>query len=137
MTDPIGDNPMNRMLTVIPLLQVNDMREALRYYEEVLGFSTSFTWPDERDPRWAMVSRDIVHVMLTVDLGTSTGDFIAEKGNGIVLYVIVQDVDALYEELQERGAVVVQDLAEFGGRKQFSVADLNGYILAFSAPFVL
>ncbi|MBC7234638.1 MAG: VOC family protein [Chloroflexi bacterium] len=132
----MDDFGWNRMLTVIPLLQVRDVGEAIRYYQEVFGFTASFTWPNEEKPRWAMVSRDLVHIMLTVDLGTSTGEFIAEKGNGVVLYVIVQDVAALYDELVKREAIIVQELAEFGGRKQFSVADLNGYILAFSDPFV-
>ena len=126
----------NRMLTVVPLLQVNDLPGALDYYGDVFGFATTFSWPEDGEPKWAMVSRDLVHVMLTIDLGTSTESFIAEKGNGVVLYVIVEDVEALYDELTDRRAIIVQELVDYGGRQQFSVADPNGYVLAFSAPFV-
>lgn len=82
-----------------------------------------------------MVSRPQVRFMFTIDLGTSTRPFIAERGNGVVFYVFTDDVEALYAECVERGALVVQDVVEFGGRKQFSVADLNGYVIAFSEPF--
>ena len=85
--------------------------------------------------KWAQVSRGDVSFMLTIDLGTSSTAFIAEKGNGVVFYVLVQDVEALLEELTERGATIVQGLHDFGGRRQFSVADINGYVLAFSQGF--
>jgi len=31
-----------------------------------------------------------------------------------------------------QGAIIVQDLVEFAGRRQFSVGDINGYMLAIS-----
>jgi predicted enzyme related to lactoylglutathione lyase len=82
-----------------------------------------------------MVSRSEVQFMLTVDLGTSSGRFIAEKGNGVVFYIITKEIEALYAELEAKEALLVQDLMEFGGRRQFSVADPNGYVLTFSEPF--
>ncbi len=124
--------PASSLRAVVPMLQVNDMREALLYYQQVFGFSTGLVWPDEQQPKWAVVSRDGVQFLLTVDLGTSTGDFIAEKGNGIVLYIVAHAIEALYEELVNHGAIVVQELTSFGDRQQFSVADLNGYVLAFT-----
>lgn len=120
---------------IVPLLQVGSMPDTLTYYQQVLGFSVDFRWPSEGPTKWAMVSRPQVRFMFTIDLGTSTRPFIAERGNGVVFYVLTDDVEALYAECVERGALVVQDVVEFGGRKQFSVADLNGYVIAFSEPF--
>jgi len=122
---------------IVPLLQVSDMHESLTYYQEALGFSVDFVWPDQETPKWARVSRQGVRFMLTIDLGTSDKAFIAEKGNGVVFYILADDIQALYEELQSRGALIVQDLIRYGDRWQFSVADINGYALAFSEPFVL
>jgi hypothetical protein len=39
--------------------------------------------------------------------------------------------------LEARGAIVVQDMVEFGGRRQFSIGELNGYVLAFTEGFEL
>ncbi|MCD6520078.1 MAG: VOC family protein [Anaerolineae bacterium] len=120
---------------VVPLLQVSSMEDTLLYYREVLGFALDFAWPEEGEPKWAMVSREGAHFMFTIDLGTSSGQFIAEKGNGEVFYLLCADLQALYSELVERGAIIVQEPVTFGGRRQFSVGDPNGYVLAFSEPF--
>jgi uncharacterized glyoxalase superfamily protein PhnB len=117
---------------VVPLLQVNDVNETIAYYVEALGFVLGHVWPDVGAPRYATVSRGDITFALTTDLGTSGGSFIAEKGNGVVLYLIVDDVEAAYEELASRGAIIVQALVEFAGRRQFSVGDINGYMLAVS-----
>jgi len=124
------------MKGVIPLLQVGSMEETLTYYQQVLGFAVDFTWPEGEPPKWAQVSREDVHFMFTVDLGTSSGRFIAEKGNGVVFYLLVDDVQTLYDELAERGAIIVQEMHDFGGRQQVSVADLNGYVIAISQTFI-
>ena len=120
---------------IVPLLQVGNLAETLAYYQEVLGFTVLSLWPDAREPKWAHVARGQAHLLLTFDLGTSDRPFIAEKGNGVVLYIVVDDVAVAYRELEERGAIIVQELAEFGGRWQFSIGELNGYILAFTAAF--
>lgn len=128
-------NGRNPLQCLVPLLQVGSMIETLIYYQEALGFQLDFTWPDAESPRWAQVSRDSVSLMFTVDLGTSSGLFIAEKGNGVVFYLIVADAQAALEEMAARGAIIVQDIQDFGGRRQFSIADNNGYVLAISEPF--
>jgi uncharacterized glyoxalase superfamily protein PhnB len=120
---------------VVPLLQVGSIEETLTYYEEVLGFSVDFVWPQEGPAKWAAASHGDVTFMFTMDLGESTRPFLAEKGNGAVFYIVIEDVETLYDELCEHGAIIVQDMHQFGERKQFSIGDLNGYILAFSEPF--
>jgi len=139
MTDTAGlprsAGAPEQLRRTVPLLQVNSISETLAYYVDALGFCVDFCWPSEGPAKWAMVSRAQVSFMFTIDLGTSSSRFIAEKGNGVVLYVMIDDVKALYSELVGRGAIIVQDVHEFGGREQFSVADMNGYVIAFSQEF--
>ena len=120
---------------VVPLLQVSDMAESLEYYAKALGFVVRETWPAAETPRWARVSRDEISFILTMDLGTSDRPFIAEKGNGVVFYILCADIPALYDEMSASGAIIVQEPIAFGGRWQFTVADVNGYVLTFSEPF--
>ncbi len=120
---------------VVPLLQVANMERSLEYYREALGFKVEGIWPADPPARWAHLSRDAIRFILSIDLGTSDREFIAEKGNGVVLYLVTDQLDALYAEFTERGAIVVQDLIDYGGRRQFSVGDADGYLLAFSEPF--
>ena len=120
---------------VVPMLQVGSMAESLDYYCQVLGFALHETWPEGEVPRWARVSRDAVSFILTMDLGTSDRAFIAEKGNGVVFYLPCGGLHALYEELSASGALIVQEPISFGDREQFTVADVNGYVLTFTSPF--
>ena len=123
------------MNKIVPLLQVSSLTDTIAYYREALGFAVDFRWPEEGEPKWVGMSRGDVSVMFTIDLGTSSAPFIAEKGNGVVLYVLVDEVEPLFEEFTARGAIVVQEVHDFGGRRQFSIADPNGYVLAFSEVF--
>lgn len=127
-----GDTMSTAWKHVVPMLQVNDVNETIAYYQEALGFALETVWPDTSAPRYATVSRGDITFVFTTDLGTSEGSFIAEKGNGVVLCLLVDDIDAVYSELAARGAIIVQDLVEFAGRRQFSVGDINGYVLAIS-----
>ncbi len=124
-----------RMTKIVPLLQVSSITDTMGYYQDVLGFTPDFCWPEEGEPRWVGMSCGDVSMMFTVDLGTSSTPFIAEKGNGVVLYILVEELESLYEELASRGAIVVQEVHDFGGRRQFSIADPNGYVIAFSEAF--
>lgn len=132
---PRSPGAREQLRRTVPLLQVNSISETLAYYVDALGFAVDFCWPPEGPAKWAMASRAQVSFMFTIDLGTSSSRFIAEKGNGVVLYLMIDDVKALYSELAGRGAIIVQDVHEFGGRQQFSVADVNGYVIAFSEEF--
>jgi len=120
---------------IVPLLQVSSISDTMGYYQEVLGFALDFRWPEEGEPRWVGMSRGEISMMFTIDLGTSSAPFIAEKVNGVVLYILVEEVEPLFEELAARGAIVVQEVHDFGGRRQFSIADPNGYVIAFSEAF--
>jgi uncharacterized glyoxalase superfamily protein PhnB len=132
----MGEETEKRMTGVTPLLQVGSIPETIEYYQQVLGFSVDYIVPVDAPPKWAMVSRDGVHFMFTIDLGTSTGWFIAEKGNGVVFYVTTDDIEGLYAEFVERDAIIVQNMRTFGGRKQFSIADPNAYVIAFTEPLL-
>ncbi len=122
---------LRQMNQVVPMLQVSDIVESLDYYQAVLGFTVTHMWPDRDNPRWIHLERDEIEIILTLDLGTSSRPFIAEKGNGVVFYIVAKDIETLYQELEEAGAIIVQDMITFGQRKQFTVADVNGYVFAF------
>lgn len=128
------NTPGVTLLGVVPLIQVGDMAESLDYYTQVLGFTLDYAWPEDGPPRWAQVTRSGASFTLTMDLGTSDRAFIAEKGNGVVFYILTTALAELYAELNASGALIVQDLLTFGERRQFTVADVNGYVLTFIDP---
>ena len=119
-----------------PVLGVRRVREAAEYYRDVLGFSLDPVdgvfqpSADEPDGVYAIVKRPGVWIHLQIRRGEFPERPRAAYERDIYLYV--DDVDALYEDLQRRGARILSPpgMAPHGIREMV-VEDLNGYRLAF------
>jgi len=80
---------------VTPVLHVNDLEASLNYYVGVLGFKMN--WTDDDGNSFASVSRGNCHLFLSV----------GDQGNpGSWMWIGVNDVDALHEELLAKGTSV-------------------------------
>jgi catechol 2,3-dioxygenase-like lactoylglutathione lyase family enzyme len=116
---------------VLPCLFVADMRRALDFYVDVLGFTQTGYYPIESNPIRTEVRRDGVAIILYTDEFRGTDG--APKFSG-ALYVFPESVDRLAEEL--RGKVPFAwgpEDTEFGLR-EFAIRDPNGYTLVFAEP---
>jgi len=108
-----------------PMLWVPDVKQSLSFYTGILGFTcdnSSDEW------QWATVSRNAVTIMLTAPNAhmpyygpVFTGSF----------YIMVDDVDALWNEISRKvGIVYAIDNFEYGMR-EFAIRDNNGFTLQF------
>src|SRR5437016_10816134 len=84
------------------VLAVRNLRESSRFYMDVLGFKRDFG--DESDG-WAFLSRDAFKIMI----GECPDEVAASRiGNhSWVVYVTVDGVDELHDEIARRGAEVI------------------------------
>lgn len=103
-----------------PILRVADHARVLAWYEDVLGFARE--WGDQHA---AAVRRGEAVIML------ATGD----QGQGRAwLYVGVDDVDALRDEIAPRGAVIRSGPANYPwGARELHVEDPEGNVLRFGS----
>lgn len=119
-----------------PVLGVRRVRQAAEYYRDVLGFSLDPVdgvfqpTADEPDGVYAIVKRAGVWIHFQIRRGEFPPRVRQAMERDVYLYV--EDLDALYAELQQRGAVILQPprLAPYGLR-EIVVEDLNGYRLEF------
>ncbi len=120
------------MKSIIPNLRVADVAASIRFYEEVLGFTTVMTLPGEEGGMvHAALQRGAVSLMfgpLDSPWGTiSAGDL----GKGVVFYVSLgddEDLDALFAHARAAGATVVQEPTDqFWGDRDWGIADPDGY----------
>lgn len=122
--------------SLTPNLMVNDVEETIEYYTDVLGFTLLMTVPEKGKLDWAMVKRNDVVMMFqsTKSLQKGVPRLQGEKpGGGLTFYIKVDRVTEIHEELFNNEAEIISELeSTFYNTIEFSVADINGYILTFS-----
>ena len=118
---------------ILPVFLVDDVVQTVEYYRDVMGFEVDFLYGTP--PTYASVSRDdaIINFTLSDPPGRRNSVRTAGLGNGVDAYMVVSDVDEVYEELREHGANVVVPIAsqEYGMR-EFHIEDLNNYRIAIA-----
>ena len=116
---------------------VRDIRTSVAYYTDVLGFRCLFLVPEEA-PFLAAVSRNGVSFTLK-EIGPETPPLPNMERHEDArwdVYVHTPDPDALYAELEPRGARVHVPLGDHphDGLRSFELRDADGYVLAFGRP---
>jgi uncharacterized glyoxalase superfamily protein PhnB len=107
---------MTRLLRLAPELPVVDVDAALEHYAMRLGFDLAMRMPDGD---YAIVERDGVAIHLFADRSSSH--------TAVSVHVFADGLDALFAELQERGAEITQPIASKPwGNRDFRIADLSG-----------
>jgi len=123
-----------------PLLQVYDMPTSVRFYRDTLGFelvSTSPNLGDEDRFHWCLLRLCGSEVMLNTayefDDERPVPPDIARTAahQDICIYFGAPDVDAVYNELRERGLQPKPPKVAPYGMKQLYLRDPDGYRLCF------
>lgn len=117
MPDMPTANP-KQFIQGAPVLHVEDVKSTAAYYRDVLGF----TW-DFGDENYSVVWRDNSAIHLVRDHGSP---------QRIHLFQWVRDADSYHDEIVQRGAEIVRDLANQPyGLREFTVRDVNGVEVVF------
>jgi predicted enzyme related to lactoylglutathione lyase len=112
----MSDTQRTRFERADPILRVEDMAAAVRYYVDVLGFEAA-SWGDEQ---FTCVSRDGASIYLCRG---------AQGHAGTWVWVGVDDAEALHEELKASGARIRQEPANYPWALEMHVEDLDGNVL--------
>ena len=121
-----------RFRSVNPHFVVRDVVEAAEYYRDVFGFKIlGYYW---EPPVFAMVGRDDVVIQFgRIDRGQTVAPNRARRDEALDAYIWVSDLDALFAELKEKGARIVEEpKRQPWNCYEFSVEDAFGFRLVFS-----
>jgi len=112
-----------KLLSLAPLLWTRDIDVTIKFYRDLLEFQCA-----NRMEGWAALKRDQVELMVSLPNAHESFDKIGFTGS---FYFRCDDVDAIWNRVKDRAAVVypVEDF-EYGMR-EFAIRDNNGYILQF------
>jgi uncharacterized glyoxalase superfamily protein PhnB len=115
-----------------PHFVVRDVVEAAEYYRDVFGFKIlGYYWDP---PVFAMVGRDDVVIQFgRIDRGQTVAPNRTRRGEALDAYIWVNDLDALFAELKEKGAKIVEEpKRQPWNCYEFGVEDAFGFRLVFS-----
>lgn len=103
----------------VPILYSADVSKSLAYYTEKLGFSEKWEW--ETPPTFGGVVKDEVEVFFCKE----------DQGHpGTWFCMIVEDVDAYYEQIKANGATILSAPANKPWQmREMFVQDPDGHIL--------
>src|SRR6185503_4156735 len=90
----------------LPVFLVDDVIAAAEYYRDTFGFEVDFIYG--QPAFYASVSRDdaIINFRLSVPEGRRNGMAAADAGNGVDAFILVTEVQKLYDDLIARGASI-------------------------------
>jgi uncharacterized glyoxalase superfamily protein PhnB len=124
MEVPMASPASVSLLGSATVFVVKDVLRSVQHYCEVLGFHKEFTYGEPTF--YAGVERDGVLIHLQ-----ATSETKRQPGHGAV-NVFVTDVDALYKELQSKGARTLKEPKDYSyGMRDFDIHDLDGNQLCF------
>jgi uncharacterized glyoxalase superfamily protein PhnB len=120
-----------RFTGLAPVLLAPDVAEALDYYRDVLGFEVE---PYAGEPRaYGYATRDGTHVHIAhAHHCRPNSDLVTDLFD---VYIWVDDVEAVHDELVERGAALIHPpIDREYGLREIRVRELNGYVLGIGQP---
>ena len=124
--------------SLAPNLMVKDVNKTVDFYKNILGFTVVATVPDEGEWVFAIVQSGSAILMFQEEKSIKEeypqlAKF--EQGGGITLYICVENVSLLYEQLKSKTSIAKELHKTFYGATEFAIEDCNGYILTFSQQY--
>jgi catechol 2,3-dioxygenase-like lactoylglutathione lyase family enzyme len=105
-----------------PVLSVSDLPASITFYADQLGFSVGFTAGDPLEIAGMNMGFGSLHLRR----GTPSPA-------GAAVYLVVDDVDALYEHQRGKGVAIASAPSNKPyGLREYQVQDLDGYTLFFA-----
>ena len=125
------------MTKIVPELVVSNMARSMEFYN-TLGFTQDNEGiVDDNGSQWYSLVLGDFHVWLLREDVAEDLQKGVQRGNGINLYLSVDDVDAMYEGVKEAGLqpnIVTEIETLWYGLRQFRLADPDGYIWTLNSP---
>jgi predicted enzyme related to lactoylglutathione lyase len=118
---------------ISPVLLVADIERSVAYYRDRLGFACEVYG---EPPNFAAATRDGATILLALcpepDRIVPNWRIVDNVWNA---YIRVDDADAVYAEVQERGAPIDYTIYDAPhGFREFGVQDPDGHDIAFGQP---
>ena len=122
--------------TITTNIMVKNVKETIQFYEEKLGFQKVLSVPEEGEIlNFAILNKDKISIMIQ-EQQNLIEEYSTLKTDEIVptftLFITVDDVLKVYNELKDRVKIAKELHKTFYGKDEFAIFDNNGNILTIS-----
>lgn len=115
--------------SVSPIVTVQDLAQALAFYQHALGFAIAWTWGEPA--RLAAVCRDKVEITL------AQADAHTGPAGSAHLYIRITDIDTYHARLVHAGVRITVPIDDRSyGLRDFRIADPSGNQLDFGQVLI-
>ena len=121
------------MESLSPNIFVKDINATIAFYK-VLGFELAMTVPEKGDYVWAMMTCGNVSFMFQTfsNLADALPEISRHDGGSLLLYVKLKNIRTFFDSVKDRVTVIRGLEKTFYGATEFSIKDINGYVLTFA-----
>jgi uncharacterized glyoxalase superfamily protein PhnB len=121
------------MESVSPNIYVKDLPATVAFYK-MLGFEVVATVPESGDLVFAMMVCGNVTFMFQTFVSIENALPVVSRINGgsLLLYIKLKGIRAFYERIKDRVTVLHGLEKTFYGATEFSIEDINHYMLTFA-----
>ena len=122
--------------TITTNIMVKNVKETIKFYEEKMGFQKILSVPEEGEIlNFAILNKDKISIMIQ-EQQSLIEEYSTLKTDEIVptftLFITVDDVLKVYNELKDRVKIAKELHKTFYGKDEFAIFDNNGNILTIS-----
>jgi uncharacterized glyoxalase superfamily protein PhnB len=129
-----------RLLPVAAEIFVPDVSASVAYYIDSFGFAHLRSDPDGAWQRgepliFALLGFGEAHLLIAHENIYAGPKLDADRGSGVDIRIMVEDVDAVYARGKTAGADIVHDIADRNyGLRDFITRDPDGFRIRFASP---
>lgn len=121
------------MESISPNIFVRDINETIEYYKQ-LEFKLIMSVPEQGDFVWAMMNCGEVNFMFQTfeSLGSDIPTISRQDGGSLLFYIQIKEIRKFHDKIKDKVNVIKELEKTFYGATEFSIQDINGYILTFA-----
>jgi len=112
---------------------VKDINETITFYQH-LGFKVTMKVPEQGDLVWAMMTCGKVSFMFQTfeSLGSELPSISRKDGGSLLFYIQIKEIRQFHDKVKDKVNVIKGLEKTFYGATEFSIQDINGYLLTFA-----
>ena len=119
-----------------PMILVDDVDEAVAWYQHILGATLRYTLPKSPPFQWCSLLLGNMEIMISQKAAArdwySSNVSISTVPTNIIIYIYVTSILDLYNEIKETTKIVLELIEQPYGLYEFAIQDPFGFILVFA-----